>query len=72
MEKVMLAEFSEELQVLVNQVEQTGNTLEIIRDGETVAIISPAISKKRYKFGAMKHRTQVTGDIVEPSSSLAN
>jgi antitoxin (DNA-binding transcriptional repressor) of toxin-antitoxin stability system len=46
--------------------------LEITQDGETVAVISPVTRRKRAKFGMMKSRTKVLGDIVEPTYDLVD
>lgn len=68
--QINLSEFPESLQVLVNQVQLTGDSLAIEKDGKTVAVISPVAGKKRGKFGMMSNRTKTLGDIVEPSSNL--
>jgi antitoxin (DNA-binding transcriptional repressor) of toxin-antitoxin stability system len=72
MYQITLSEFPENLRMLVSQAQLTGDSLEITQDGETVAVISPVTRRKRVKFGMMKSRTRVLGDIVEPTSDLVD
>jgi hypothetical protein len=70
--QINFSEFPENLRVLVNQVQLTGDSLAIEKDGKTVAVISPVVGKKRGKFGMMNNRTKTLGDIVETSSNLVD
>ena len=70
MNQITISELPEKLQVLLNQAQKTGDSLTITKDGIPLAIIQPIKKNKRTAFGAMKDRTKIVGDIVEPSSNL--
>jgi len=70
MNQITISELPETLQVLLNEAHLTGDSLTITKDGMPLAIINPVKKNKRAAFGAMKNRTKIVGDIVEPSSNL--
>ena len=70
MNSIVISELPEHLQTLVNQAQKTGDSLTITKDGIPLAVIQPIKQDKRSAFGAMKDRTKIVGDIVEPTSNL--
>jgi prevent-host-death family protein len=70
MNKITISELPETLQVLLNQAQKTGDSLTITKDGIPLAVIHPVKKNKRAAFGVMKDRTEIVGDIVEPTSNL--
>lgn len=67
MTQITLSELPETIQTLISQAQKTGDNLTIIQDGVPFAVIQPLKKKKRAAFGAMKDRTKIVGDIVEPN-----
>jgi prevent-host-death family protein len=70
MTQITLAELPQNLQILLNQAQKTGEPLTIFQNGIPFAIISPIKKSKRAVFGAMKDSGKITGDIVEPTANL--
>jgi antitoxin VapB len=72
MTEITLTELPENLQILLNQVRQTGEILTITQDGIPLVAISPIHSSKRNSFGCMKDTGEILDDIVEPTSNLVS
>lgn len=72
MNQITMSDLPETIQRLLSVAESTGNSLTITKDGIPFAIIEPIKKKKRSALGAMKHRTKIVGDIVEPTSNLVS
>jgi prevent-host-death family protein len=70
MTQITLNEFPEDLQILLNQAQKTGETLTITQNGIPLAVISPIKLSKKRRFGSMKDSGKIIGDIVEPTSDL--
>ena len=68
MEKINVSEFKAVCLRLLEQIRQTGEPLQILKNGEPLAVVYPAKPKKRKgSFGALKDSlTGSLGDIMSP------
>ena len=69
MRQINVSEFKVGCLRLLEQVRQTGEPIEILKNGEPLAIVHPAPSKDRKKaFGAMKGTLRgPVGDLITPN-----
>ena len=72
MAQITLTELPENLQTILNQMQETGEILTIIKDGIPLATVSPVPSPKRNAFGCMKDTGEILDDIVEPTANLVS
>jgi antitoxin VapB len=72
MSQIIINELPTELQNQINEAEKRGETVTIItQNGLPVAIITPIKQQqKETAFGKLKNRTEIVGDILEPSSNF--
>jgi len=63
------SEFKAKCLRLLDQVEETGDTLVITKRGRPVAMVIPVSSPKRSLRGSWKGRIQIKGDIVHFDAS---
>jgi len=67
MSRMMKAsEFKAKCLALMDEVERTGQSLVITKNGKPIAELSPYKQRKRNARGILKGRLVVTGDIVSP------
>lgn len=71
MNQIAVSDFSETIQTLLSQAQKTGDSLMIVKDGVPFATIQPITQNRKAAFGAMQSRTKIIGDIVGPTSNLA-
>jgi prevent-host-death family protein len=63
---IKASEFKAKCLALMDEVERTGQTLVITKNGRPVAQLAPAQSSKRNARGIWKGHVIVTGDIISP------
>ena len=67
MSRVMKAsEFKAKCLALMDEVERTGQSVVITKNGKPIAELSPYRQRKRNARGILKGRLTVTGDIISP------
>ncbi len=68
MEQISVSEFKAVCLRLLEKVRQTGEPIEILKNGQPLAIIHPALPRSRKgAYGAMKLTLQApAGDLVAP------
>jgi prevent-host-death family protein len=60
------SEFKAKCLALINEVERTGKSVVITRNGKPIAELSRSKRRKRNIFGILKGRLFITGDIISP------
>jgi prevent-host-death family protein len=60
------SEFKAKCLALMDEVERTGQTVVITKNGRPVAELGPAQSRKRNARGLLKDELFITGDIISP------
>jgi prevent-host-death family protein len=60
------SEFKAKCLALMDEVERTGESVVITKNGKPVAELSPYKQRKRNAFGILKDRLFITGDIISP------
>jgi prevent-host-death family protein len=63
---VKASEFKAKCLALLDEVQSTGEPLEVTKRGKPVARIVPPPARAKSIFGAMKGEIKVLGDIVTP------
>ena len=63
---IKASEFKAKCLALLDQVERTGETLVITKNGKTVAEVTPHKPAKSSPFGVWKGRVKILGDIISP------
>jgi prevent-host-death family protein len=67
MSRMMKAsEFKAKCLALMDEVERTGESVVITKNGKPIAELSPYKQRKRNARGILKGRLVVTGDIISP------
>ena len=67
MSRMMKAsEFKAKCLALMDEVERTGESVVITKNGKPIAELSPYKQRKRNAFGILKGRVFITGDIISP------
>ena len=67
MSRMMKAsEFKAKCLTLMDEVERTGESVVITKNGRPIAELSPYKQRKRNAFGILKGRVFITGDIISP------
>ena len=67
MSRMMKAsEFKAKCLALMDEVERTGQSVVITKNGRPIAELSPYKQRKRNARGILKGRLTVTGDIISP------
>jgi prevent-host-death family protein len=67
MSRMMKAsEFKAKCLALMDEVERTGESVVITKNGKPIAELSPYKQRKRNAFGILKGRLFITGDIISP------
>ena len=67
MSRMMKAsEFKAKCLALMDEVERTGQSVVITKNGKPIAELSPYKQRKRNARGILKGRLVVTGDIISP------
>jgi prevent-host-death family protein len=64
--RMKASEFKAKFLALMDEVERTGESVVITRNGKPVAELSPHKRRKRNAFGILKGRVFITGDIISP------
>jgi prevent-host-death family protein len=62
--KMKASEFKAKFLALMDEVEHTGESVVITKNGKPVAELSPHTRRKRNAFGILKGRVFITGDII--------
>ena len=71
MSRMMKAsEFKAKCLALMDEVERTGESVVITKNGKPIAELSPYKQRKRNAFGILKGRVFITGDIISPVGTL--
>ncbi|WP_207687479.1 type II toxin-antitoxin system Phd/YefM family antitoxin [Desulfonema limicola] len=70
MNTITVSEFSEDQNLIFNRVKKTGIPVIIMDKGTRLAEIHPPSlpEKQSRKFGCMKDRLKIVGDIISPAS----
>jgi prevent-host-death family protein len=63
---IKASEFKAKCLALLDQVERTGETLVITKNGRPVAEVTPHKPAKSSPFGVWKGRVEILGDIISP------
>ncbi len=63
---IKASEFKAKCLALLDEVERTGGTLVITKNGKPVAEVVPHKSAKRNFIGLFKGRGEILGDIISP------
>jgi prevent-host-death family protein len=63
---IKVSEFKAKCMALIDEVERTGESVVITRNGKSIAELSPYKQRKRNAFGILKGRVFITGDIISP------
>ncbi len=71
MERVNVSEFKAVCLNVLERVRQTGEPIEILENGEQVAVLYPSVGRtRRAAYGAMKHTLRgPVGDLIAPSGT---
>lgn len=72
MEQINVSEFKATCLRLLEKVRQTGEPIEILKNGEPLAIVHPASPRSRKSaFGALKSTLRgPVGDLIEPMDGI--
>ena len=63
---IKASEFKAKCLALVNEVQRTGQSMVITKNGKPVAELVPHRPRKRNACGILKDRLFITGDIISP------
>jgi prevent-host-death family protein len=63
---IKASEFKAKCLALMDEVQRTGESYVITKNGEPVAELRPHRPKKRSPFGVWKDSVQIVGDIMSP------
>jgi prevent-host-death family protein len=63
---IKASEFKAKCLALMDEVERTGQSVVITKNGKPVAELSPHRPRKRNALGILEGRLLVTGDIISP------
>ena len=63
---ISAAEFKAKCLALLDEVQSTGETLEVTKRGKPVAHIVPPPRRRKDLFGIMKGEVKILGDIISP------
>ncbi len=69
MQTISVSEFKARCLRLFSDVKLTGRSILITKNGDPIAVVSPAPPEPasgKSSFGVMADRTRIIGDIVEP------
>ncbi len=69
MQKINVSEFKAICLRLLEQIRQTGQPIEVLKNGEPLVVVYPPISTKKRKksFGVLRSSINGTvGDLIEP------
>lgn len=70
MKKILISEFKAKCIGMINEIQETGETLIITRRGKPVATVAPAKPKPRKRvLGALEEVIKINGDIVNTDFS---
>ena len=64
--RMKASEFKAKCLALMDEVERTGESVVITKNGKPVAELSPYKQRKRNARGILKGRVFITGDITSP------
>ena len=67
---VAAGEFKAKCLKLLDDVQESGETLIVTKRGKPVAEVRPVAQKPKSIIGAMKGRIQILGDIISPIDDL--
>ena len=72
MEKINVSEFKTTCLGLLERVRQTGEPIEILKNGEPLAIVHPAPGRSRKgAFGALRSTLRApVGDLIQPLDGI--
>ena len=72
MEKINVSEFKATCLGLLERVRQTGEPIEILKNGQPLAIVHPAPGRSRKgAFGALKSTLHApVGDLIQPLDGI--
>jgi prevent-host-death family protein len=64
--RMKASEFKAKCLALIDEVERTGESVVITRNGKPITKLSPYKRRKRNAFGILRGRVFITGDIISP------
>jgi prevent-host-death family protein len=64
--RIRASEFKAKCLALINEVERTGESVVITKNGKPIAELSRYKQRKRNARGILKGRLMITGDIISP------
>jgi prevent-host-death family protein len=69
MQKIQVSKFKAQCLRLLDEVNRTGESLIITRNGQPLAVINPVTTAKtRMGFGIAKKTGKITGDLITPAT----
>jgi prevent-host-death family protein len=67
MKEIQISKFKAQCLRLLDEVNRTGESMLITRNGQPLAVINPAtLTKTRAEFGIAKGTGKVKGDLITP------
>jgi prevent-host-death family protein len=68
MKEIQVSKFKAQCLRLLDEVNRTGESLTITRNGKPLAVINPiTVTKTRAKFGIAKETAKIKGDLITPA-----
>ncbi len=72
MKEIQVSKFKAQCLRLLEEVNQTGESLTITRKGQPLAVINPVtVTKTRVNFGIAKGTAKIKGDLITPVVELS-
>jgi prevent-host-death family protein len=73
MKEIQVSKFKAQCLRLLDEVNRTGESLTITRNGKPLAIINPiTVTKTRANFGIAKETAKIKGDLITPVIELSD
>jgi prevent-host-death family protein len=63
---IKASEFKAKCLALMDEVERTGQSVVITKNGKPIAELSPYRQRERNLFGILEGRVSIVGDIISP------
>jgi prevent-host-death family protein len=72
MRSIRASEFKAKCLAILDEVEQTGETVTILKRGRAVArLVPPALGKSEYPQRGLFGTVEIVGDVIEPAIPAA-
>jgi prevent-host-death family protein len=72
MKEIQVSKFKAQCLRLLDEVNRTGESLTITRNGQPLAVINPVtLTKTRADFGIAKGTAKIKGDLITPVVELS-